>query len=120
MKKQLITLILCYLGCAGFSQTMPYQSNAKQAKTEISDVIDHWHQAAAEANFKNYFHLMTKDAVFIGTDATENWQIEEFIAYAKHGISLQYKEIFIWPIQRELPGLTNYLIPTWAFVEVLV
>ena len=80
MKKQLITLILCYLGCAGFSQTMPYQSNAKQAKTEISDVIDHWHQAAAEANFKNYFHLMTKDAVFIGTDATENWQIEEFKA----------------------------------------
>ena len=83
MKKQLITLILCYLGCAGFSQTMPYQSNAKQAKTEISDVIDHWHQAAAEANFKNYFHLMTKDPVFIGTDATENWQIEEFKAYAK-------------------------------------
>lgn len=83
MKKQLTTLILCFLGGAGFSQTMPYQSNKKEANTEISDVIDNWHQAAAQANFENYFNLMTKDAVFIGTDATENWQIDEFKAYAK-------------------------------------
>nr|WP_321540557.1 nuclear transport factor 2 family protein [Flavobacterium piscinae] len=26
-----------------------------------------------EANFDNYFDLMTEDAVFIGTDAAENW-----------------------------------------------
>ncbi|MEQ8419189.1 MAG: nuclear transport factor 2 family protein [Arenibacter algicola] len=26
---------------------------------------------------------MTSDAVFIGTDASENWQVEEFKAYAK-------------------------------------
>ena len=26
---------------------------------------------------------MTKDGVFIGTDATENWQLDEFKAYAK-------------------------------------
>jgi len=83
MKKQLIALILCLIGFTGFSQTMPYQSNAKQAKSEISAVIDNWHKAAAEANFENYFNYMTKDAVFIGTDATENWQLDEFKAYSK-------------------------------------
>ncbi len=83
MKKQVFSLILCFLGILGFSQTMPYQSNNNQAKTEITKVIDAWHKAAGEANFKNYFDLMSKDAVFIGTDATENWQIDEFKAYAK-------------------------------------
>lgn len=83
MKNQLLSLVLILFSWAGFSQTMPYQSNTKQAKTEISKVIDAWHQAAGEANFENYFSLMSKDAVFIGTDATENWQLDEFKAYAK-------------------------------------
>ncbi|MGJ8683176.1 MAG: nuclear transport factor 2 family protein [Nonlabens sp.] len=49
----------------------------------INQRIDDWHIAAAQANFDNYFNLMTRDAVFIGTDATENWQIEEFKAFSK-------------------------------------
>ena len=51
--------------------------------TQINLVLDNWHKAAAEANFKNYFDSMTSDAVFIGTDATENWNKNEFMAYAK-------------------------------------
>jgi len=39
--------------------------------------------AAATADFNAYFNLMTSDAVFIGTDAAENWQVQEFKAYAK-------------------------------------
>jgi ketosteroid isomerase-like protein len=35
--------------------------------------FDSWHKAAAEAKFDTYFDKMTEDAVFIGTDATENW-----------------------------------------------
>ena len=83
MKNQLLSLILILFSWAGFSQTMPYQSNTKQAKNDISKIIDAWHQAAGEANFEDYFSLMSEDAVFIGTDATENWQLEEFKAYAK-------------------------------------
>ena len=49
----------------------------------VAQTIDNWHLAAAQANFDNYFNLMTSDAVFIGTDATENWQIEEFKAFSK-------------------------------------
>ena len=52
-------------------------------KAEINNTLDAWHKAAAEANFKNYFDAMTDDAVFIGTDATENWTKPAFQAYAK-------------------------------------
>lgn len=49
----------------------------------IEETLDAWHRAAAEADFDGYFGLMTDDAVFIGTDATENWQLAEFKDYAK-------------------------------------
>ena len=45
-------------------------------KSKINGVLDQWHIAAAQANFDKYFGLMTDDAVFIGTDATENWSIK--------------------------------------------
>ena len=45
--------------------------------------MNNWHQAAATANFKEYFDAMSSDAIFIGTDATENWNKTEFMAYAK-------------------------------------
>ncbi len=52
-------------------------------KTEITKTIDAWHKAAANTDFDLYFKLMTKDAVFIGTDATENWQNDDFKAFSK-------------------------------------
>ncbi|PKP27104.1 MAG: hypothetical protein CVU03_00755 [Bacteroidetes bacterium HGW-Bacteroidetes-2] len=45
--------------------------------------INTWHLAASNADFGTYFSLMTSDGVFIGTDATENWQNEEFKTYSK-------------------------------------
>ena len=35
------------------------------------------------ANYEAYFDLMTDDAIFIGTDATENWSKKAFQEYAK-------------------------------------
>ena len=52
-------------------------------KDQINTVLDSWHKAAAEANFNNYFDAMTDDAVFIGTDATENWNKTAFQTFAK-------------------------------------
>ncbi|MGL2965237.1 nuclear transport factor 2 family protein [Flavobacterium sp. XGLA_31] len=54
-----------------------------QAKAQINTTLDAWHQAAAEANFKNYFDALTDDAVFIGTDATEHWDKKAFEVFAK-------------------------------------
>jgi hypothetical protein len=52
-------------------------------KIEIDNVLDAWHKAASEANFEDYFGLMTQDGVFLGTDATENWQNKAFRAFSK-------------------------------------
>ena len=62
-----------------------YCTNA-QIKTEketINNILTNWHKAASEANFDTYFGLMTDDGVFIGTDATENWQNKAFKAFSK-------------------------------------
>ena len=52
-------------------------------KEAIDTMLVAWHKAAADANFDAYFGMMTNDAVFIGTDATENWQNEEFRSFSK-------------------------------------
>lgn len=45
-------------------------------------VLDAWHLAAAQADETRYFGLMTEDAVFLGTDATERWTRDQFRAWA--------------------------------------
>ncbi|MET1258216.1 nuclear transport factor 2 family protein [Flagellimonas sp. DF-77] len=52
-------------------------------KKAIASVLDAWHQAASNADFEAYFSLMTTDGVFLGTDATENWQLQEFKDFSK-------------------------------------
>ena len=54
-----------------------------QEKSNIDNVLTQWHKAASEANFEEYFGLMTEDGVFIGTDPTENWQNKDFRAFSK-------------------------------------
>ncbi|MEM6719283.1 MAG: nuclear transport factor 2 family protein [Bacteroidota bacterium] len=56
---------------------------AAQSKTAINTVLDAWHKAAADAKFDAYFSKMTADAIFIGTDAVENWQNQEFKEFSK-------------------------------------
>lgn len=65
------------------AQVQKTEQNILSAKKKINNNLDKWHQAAAEANFKDYFSLMADDAVFIGTDATENWQLEEFKEFSR-------------------------------------
>ncbi|MFN2261391.1 MAG: nuclear transport factor 2 family protein [Psychroflexus sp.] len=58
-------------------------SQAQTKKSQINQVIDAWHEAAAEADFETYFGLMTENSHFIGTDASENWTYEEFKSFSK-------------------------------------
>jgi len=75
MKKILVSLLLVFpLLCLSQSNT---------SKTDIDLILNQWHKAASEASFETYFGLMTNDAVFIGTDATENWKLDEFKTFAK-------------------------------------
>lgn len=58
-----------------------------QAQTKetanINTTLDAWHKAAAEAKFDTYFNFMAEESIFIGTDATENWNKKAFMAFAK-------------------------------------
>ncbi len=57
--------------------------NSMQNKIEITTVLDNWHKAAAEANYDNYFNAMSDESIFIGTDATENWNKKQFQDFSK-------------------------------------
>lgn len=52
-------------------------------KKKVTQFIDQWHKAAAEANFDAYFNAMAEESIYIGTDATENWNKKQFQAFAK-------------------------------------
>nr|WP_298792224.1 nuclear transport factor 2 family protein [uncultured Allomuricauda sp.] len=58
-------------------------SAQESEKNTIDKLLDDWHMAASNADFDSYFGKMTTDAVFIGTDATENWQNKAFKAFSK-------------------------------------
>tara|TARA_R110000868_G_scaffold14943_2_gene68907 strand:+ start:125 stop:622 length:498 start_codon:yes stop_codon:yes gene_type:complete len=57
--------------------------HSQDSKLAIDLALNNWHKAASEADFDTYFNLMTKDGVFIGTDATENWQNQAFRDFSK-------------------------------------
>lgn len=52
-------------------------------KELVNTVLDNWHKSAAEANFKKYFDAMTAKSIFIGTDASENWNNTAFKEFSK-------------------------------------
>jgi len=74
MNKLLVIFIML---CAGqlFAQ--------EDDKKEINELINKWHKAASEADFETYFGILADDGVFIGTDASENWQNDDFRAFSK-------------------------------------
>lgn len=75
MKIRVALVVLIFTSVFGMGQ--------KSEKIKVNEVIDTWHKAASEANFDAYFGLMTNNGVFIGTDATENWQNQEFKDFSK-------------------------------------
>ena len=77
MKKLFFLFLLAVVSCKSTKETIVSD------ETEINTVLDSWHKAAAEAQFDTYFNMMTEDAIFIGTDANENWKKPAFQAYAK-------------------------------------
>ena len=78
MRKILAVLMVLIL-----SSCKSMMENETTSKQDINRTVDAWHKAAADANYEAYFGLMTDDAIFIGTDATENWNKKAFQDYAK-------------------------------------
>lgn len=47
------------------------------AKVAVNSLMDNWHKAAATADEVVFFGSMTKDCIYIGTDASERWLRDE-------------------------------------------
>jgi ketosteroid isomerase-like protein len=72
-----IMILLMAIGCE-------QKTDQTETKTDVNNVLDDWHEAAAAADFDRYFNQFASDsAIFMGTDATERWTVPEFKAYAK-------------------------------------
>lgn len=52
-------------------------------KLEVEQHLDRWHEAAANADYESYFDLMVEPGVFVGTDATEHWDLSAFKNFSK-------------------------------------
>ena len=74
-----VTRLLTFVFLMLFS-SLQAQDGEKKA---IENVLDTWHKAAATADFNTYFDLMAEKSVFVGTDAAEHWNKQEFMAFSK-------------------------------------
>ena len=77
---RVLFLSLAVLTLVSFDSLQYKESDEKE---QVNRTLDAWHKAAAEANFNGYFGMMTDDAIYIGTDPTENWDLKAFQAFAK-------------------------------------
>lgn len=76
--KKITLIIILMLTVATYGQ-----KKADAEKEKITKMLDNWHAAAANADYKSYFDQLTENSIFIGTDATENWNKKEFEAFSK-------------------------------------
>jgi hypothetical protein len=67
--KILIFTLLAYL---------PIGLLAQNEKQTINNLLNDWHQAAADVNQHAYFDFIDDDGVYIGTDSTEIWTKQAF------------------------------------------
>lgn len=56
--------------------------DVERERAAVDRVLSDLHRLASEGNFDAYFELLTDDAVFMGTDATERWSVEDFRSFA--------------------------------------
>lgn len=71
------------------------------ANEELEQVLDSFHQAAAEANYDEYMELLADNAIYLGTDSGERWNKLEFSAFVKPYFS-QGKGWLYQPIERHI------------------
>src|SRR6516162_8245242 len=83
-----LVLALASSGCAAAASSAPCAPATPAAfdrvssEREVARELDDFHDAAAHADEARYFGHFAPDAVFLGTDATERWDLAAFGEYA--------------------------------------
>lgn len=70
-------------GCQSAGSAPRGADRDEAAIAAVSAVLDALHDCASRADGQRYFALFAPDAVFLGTDATERWSLDEFRDYAR-------------------------------------
>lgn len=60
----------------------PTTAEVEDPSLALAAVLDDFHHAAADADGERYFGHFAPDAIFLGTDATERWDLEAFHRFA--------------------------------------
>ena len=70
--RKLVLLALVLSTCTAFAES----------SRAIQTMLDDWHDAAADADETRYFAAMAPEFVFLGTDASERWDVASFRDFA--------------------------------------
>jgi hypothetical protein len=79
-----LALVASSLGCARRADAAPSDDSKDEraAKQAVGRVLDELNDAAAKADEARYFALYAPNAVFLGTDGKERWDLAAFRAFA--------------------------------------
>ena len=87
MKHSAVILLFGFLGCispnqgpAHFAPPSPQLDTEKEA---VAKLLNAFHDAASKADGDRYFNYFAPEGVFIGTDATERWTLEQFRTFCE-------------------------------------
>jgi hypothetical protein len=86
-----------------------------RSRTDVARVLDALHEAASNAQADRYFALFSQGAVFLGTDATERWSLEQFKAYTLP-LFAQGRGWTYTPVQRHIAVAPD----GWAWFDELL
>lgn len=80
----IVGLMLFLFGCGQLAKTSTVKQDSDSAsQNQIGAMLDSFNVAAARADYDRYFSFFTDDAIFIGTDATEHWDKQSYMLWAK-------------------------------------
>ncbi|OQR86257.1 hypothetical protein ACHHYP_10795 [Achlya hypogyna] len=91
------------------------------AHGSVDALLDAFHTAATNGDLKGYFGCYHKDGRFLGTDATENWHVNEFFDFAKPhfatGSGWEYRPI---AGSRKVTYLPSEIAPAYCVFDELL
>ena len=86
MKKIILSILITSLiySCQQPAKTSDLlRTGTANEQKEVISMLDSFNRAAANADYNTYFNFFTDDAIFCGTDATERWNKNDFMLWAK-------------------------------------
>lgn len=84
------------------AKTPEREPSPTELRAESNRVVDDWHQAASVADRNRYLDHFSLDAVFLGTDPEERWDLAAFTAYVDRYFAPPYKGWTFTPSDRHV------------------